>query len=356
MSQPISIGIDTFGDVTEDGRGGTTPYAQTVRDVVDEGVLTDQVGLDTFNLGEHHRDDFAVSAPEVVLGAIAARTSHVHLSSAVTVLSSDDPVRVFERFSEVDAISGGRAEIIVGRGSFIESFPLFGYSLQDYEQLFNEKLAMLVELLKAGNKPVTWPGTKFTQRIKETRIYPPIEHGTLKTWVAVGGSPESVIRAAKYRLPLMLAIIGGPPVRFRPFVDLYRKAWKQLGNPGEPEIGFHSPGYIAENDAEAATEYFAHYVESNARLGKERGWRPPTREAYEQEVAHGAMMVGAPETVARRIAGNMKALGATRFDLKQSMGRLSHAKQMASIELFGTKVAPLIRDYVADPDFPAATA
>src|SRR5215216_2063561 len=236
----LQLGLDTFGDVTFDAKGQPLPQAQVIRDVVAEAVCADELGLDFIGVGEHHRPDFAVSAPEVVLAAIAGRTQRIRLGSAVTVLSSDDPVRVFERFSTLDAVSGGRAEVIVGRGSFTESFPLFGFPLDQYEQLFEEKLELFVELLK--QQPVTWSGSTRAA-LTDQMVYPPTESGSLTTWIAVGGSPQSVIRAAQYGLPLMLAIIGGEPMRFRQYVDLYHEALRHFGRPEQP-VGVHSPGYV----------------------------------------------------------------------------------------------------------------
>ena len=241
--------------------------------MIEEGVLADRLGIDFIGLGEHHRADFAISAPEVVLAAIAARTQKIRLGSAVTVLSSDDPIRVFQRFSAVDAASNGRAEVILGRGSFTESFPLFGFDLSQYEELFEEKLDLFVQLLK--QEPVTWQGN-LRPPLKDQSIYPPIERGTLKTWIGVGGSPESVVRAAHYDLPLMLAIIGGDPKRFRPYVDLYHRACEQFGRPAKP-IGVHSPGYVAETDEAAREELWPDYKTMRDRIGKERGWPPMDR-------------------------------------------------------------------------------
>src|SRR3954464_1615582 len=231
MPAPIELGLDTFGEVTHDASGKPHPHAHVIRDVVEEAVLADSLGIDFIGLGEHHRADFAISSPEMVLATIAGRTKQIKLGSAVTVLSTDEPVRVFQRFSTLNALSGGRAEVILGRGSFTESYPLFGYDLSRYEELFEDKLALFAELLKGG--PVTWSGTTRAP-ISGVQIYPPIESGTLKTWVGVGGSPESVVRAPRHGLPLTLAIIGGSPARFRPFVDLYHQALEKLGRPPLP--------------------------------------------------------------------------------------------------------------------------
>jgi probable LLM family oxidoreductase len=343
MTQHLELGLDTFGDVTSGTDGAALPHAQVIRNVIDEAVLADAVGIDFFGVGEHHRADFAVSAPEVVLAAIAGRTSRIRLGSAVTVLSSDDPVRVFQRFATLDAASNGRAEVILGRGSFTESFPLFGYELSQYEQLFEEKLDLFAALIR--EQAVTWRGATRAP-LANQRVYPSVETGSLKTWVGVGGSPESVIRAARYNLPLMLAIIGGDPRRFRPYVDLYHRAFAQLGKPVQP-IGVHSPGYVADSDEQAREELWPDYKRMRDRIGGERGWPPMGRHEFDREADTGALHVGSPETVARKIAATAKALGISRFDLKYSAGHLSHEKLMRSIELYGRKVIPLAREMLA---------
>jgi probable LLM family oxidoreductase len=348
MSDPaaphLQLGLDTFGDVTIDAAGIPLNYAQVIRNVVEEAVLADQVGLDFFGVGEHHRDDFAVSAPETVLAAIAGRTSQIRLGSAVTVLSSDDPIRVFQRFATLDAVSHGRAEVILGRGSFTESFPLFGFELQDYERLFEEKLELFVELLK--EKPVTWSGTTRPPLTRQ-QVYPTTEGGSIRTWIGVGGSPESVVRAARHGLPLMLAIIGGDPARFAPYVDLYHRALAQLGKDTLP-IGVHSPGFIADTDEKARELLWPHYSVMRDRIGRERGWPAMTRTEFDQEAGpRGSLYVGSPETVATKIATTAKTLGLTRFDLKYSAGALPHSDLMHAIELYGTTVAPLVRELLA---------
>jgi len=349
MTTSLEFGLDTFGDVTRGADGAPLAHAQVIRNVIEEGVLADRLGIDFIGLGEHHRADFAISAPEVVLAAIAARTKKIRLGSAVTVLSSDDPIRVFQRFSAVDAVSQGRAEVILGRGSFTESFPLFGFDLGQYQELFEEKLDLFVELLKQA--PVTWQGN-LRPPLKDQSIYPPVERGTLKTWIGVGGSPESVVRAAHYDLPLMLAIIGGDPKRFRPYVDLYRRACEQFGRPTKP-IGVHSPGYVAETDEAAREELWPDYKTMRDRIGKERGWPPMGRDEFVHEADHGSLYVGSPETVARKIAATVKALGVARFQLKYSAGPLPHEKLMKSIELYGTKVVPLVREMLVEAKVPA---
>lgn len=347
MPAPLELGLDTFGDVTSGADGRPLSHAQVIRDLVDEAVLADQVGLDFIGVGEHHRDDFAVSAPETVLAGMAARTQRIRLGSAVTVLSSDDPIRVFQRFATVDALSNGRAEVILGRGSFTESFPLFGFNLRDYEALFEDKLDLFAHL--ATNEAVTWQSAvtpALRPPLKDQHVYPKLQAGTLKTWIGVGGSPESVVRAARYGLPVMLAIIGGEPARFRPFVDLYARACDQLGQPVQP-IGVHSPGYVADTDAQAREEFFGAYKKMRDRIGRERGWPPMGRAEFDSEVEHGSLYLGSPETVAKKIARTAKALGIARFDLKYSAGPLAHDRLMRCIELFGTKVAPLVREMLA---------
>ncbi|GGI28268.1 LLM class flavin-dependent oxidoreductase [Bradyrhizobium guangdongense] len=340
MTAPLEFGLDTFGDVTKDASGSMLPHAQVIRNVVDEAVLADEIGLDFIGLGEHHRSDFAISSPETVLAAIASRTRRIHLGSAVTVLSSDDPIRVFQRFATLDALSGGRAEVILGRGSFTESFPLFGFDLRKYEELFEEKLDLFAALL--SQKPVTWQG-KLRPALKDQLVYPPVEHGPLKTWIGVGGSPQSVVRAAHYDLPLMLAIIGGDPTRFAPYVDLYHRAFKEFGRPAQ-QIGAHSPGYVAETDEQAREELWPDYKAMRDRIGRERGWPPMGRDEFVSEAEHGSLYVGSPETVARKIAKTAKALGIARFQLKYSAGPLPHEKLMKSIELYGRKVVPMVRE------------
>jgi probable LLM family oxidoreductase len=343
LAETFAFGLDTFGDITIGPDGKLLSHAQVLRNVVEEGALADQVGVDAFGVGEHHRPDFAVSAPEIVLAAIAARTKRIKLGSAVTVLSSDDPIRVFERFSTVDGISNGRAEVTVGRGSFIESFPLFGYDLNQYEVLFEEKLDLFAALVRSN--PVTWEG-QLRPPLKNQRVFPPIERDKLQVWVGVGGSPESVVRAARYEFPLALAIIGGDPARFKPYADLYHRAFAQLGEPALP-IAVHSPGFIADTDEQAREEYWQGYKAMHDKIGAERGWPPMERASFNQEVERGALHVGSPETVARKIVKTAKALGIVRFDLKYSAGTLAHDKLMHCIELYGSKVIPMVREMLA---------
>lgn len=339
MAQRLELGLDTFGDVTVDAVGAPLHHAQVLRNIVAEAKLADELGLHFFGVGEHHRADFAVSAPEVVLAAIAGCTKNIRLGSAVTVLSSDDPVRVFQRFSTLDAVSNGRAEVIVGRGSFTESFPLFGLALEQYEELFEERLELFAALLKEG--PVTWSGNTRAA-LKDQSVYPPTASGDLRTWIGVGGTPASVVRAAHYGLPLMLAIIGGDPLAFVPYAQLYRRALAEQGK-AELPIGVHSPGYVAATDEQAKEELWPHYQAMHSRIGRERGWPALTRPAFEQMAGpNGALCVGSPTTVANKIARTAKALGLSRFDLKYSAGTLPHEKLMTCIELYGEEVAPRV--------------
>ncbi|MFZ3453498.1 LLM class flavin-dependent oxidoreductase [Arthrobacter sp. 7Tela_A1] len=347
MAQQIELGLDTFGDVTFDGGGNKLPMPQVVRNVVAEAVLADSVGLDFIGIGEHHRDDFAVSSPETVLAAIAGQTSRIRLGSAVTVLSSDDPIRVYERFATLDAVSNGRAEVILGRGSFTESFPLFGYDLADYEVLFEEKLDLFTKLL--AEQPVSWEGTTRPP-LRDVLVYPPTENGAIPAWIAVGGTPQSVVRAAHYGLPLMLAIIGGEPARFTPFVSLFKRALKEFGKPMLP-VGAHSPGYIAATDEQALEEAWPHYAAMQNRIGRERGWPPVSRSEYEASAGpEGALFVGSPETVAAKIVRTARTLELSRFDLKYSLGTLPHENLMKCIELYGSEVAPRVREALAAGD------
>jgi probable LLM family oxidoreductase len=344
----IELGLNTFGDVTADADGRLKSHAQVLPDVVAEAELADRLGVDFFGVGEHHRPDFAISAPEVVLAAIAGRTERIRLGTAVTILSTDDPVRVYQRFATLDAVSGGRAEVILGRGSFTESFPLFGYSLDDYDDLFEEKLAIFAALRDADRtgEPVRWKGT-VRPPLDAVRVFPPVERPPLSTWVGVGGSPESVVRAARYRFPLTLAIIGGDPRRFAPYVELYHRALGQLGSEPLP-VAVHSPGHVAETDEKAREELWPPYQVMRNRIGAERGWPPTSRAEFEREVTAGSLYAGSPETVARKIAATVRALGASRFALKYSAGTLRHELMLRSIELYGRQVIPRVRRLLAE--------
>jgi probable LLM family oxidoreductase len=340
----VELGLDTFGDITVDESGERVSGAQAIRNLVAQATLADRVGVDFIGVGEHHRPEYSVSSPEIVLAAIAARTERIRVGTAVTVLSSDDPVRVYERFATLAAISEGRAEVILGRGSFIESFPLFGYDLSDYEALFEEKLE-LFSLLRA-EKPVTWQGTTRAA-LNAADVYPKTDDG-IRAWVGVGGSPESVIRTARYGYGLMLAIIGGPAARFRPYVDLYHRAIGELGTEALP-IGIHSPGHIADTDEQAWEEAYPGFEAQNNTIGRDRGWPPYSRMRFQHEIGpEGSIYAGSPETVARKIADTITTLGAGRFDLKYANGTLGHDKLMRSIELYGTKVIPMVREMLGE--------
>jgi probable LLM family oxidoreductase len=339
----LVFGLDTFGDVPEDDSGTLLSHAAAIRQVVDEAVLADELGIDVIALGEHHRPEYSISTPETVLAGIATRTSRIHLASGVTVLSSDDPVRVFQRFATVDALSNGRAEVILGRGSFTESFPLFGYDLADYNTLFEEKLELFVKLL--DEKPVTWSGT-LRPSLEDADVYPKTESGRLTTWVGVGGSPQSVVRTARHGLPLMLAIIGGPAKRFASYVDLYRKAAEKFGTTAHP-VGMHSPGFVADTDEEAKEVFWPRYQVMRDRIGALRGWPPVSRQEFDADVEHGSLYIGSPDTVARKIAGAVSALDVGRFDLIYTVGSQPVSARLRAVELYGGKVIPMVRDILA---------
>ncbi|KAA3440200.1 LLM class flavin-dependent oxidoreductase [Rufibacter hautae] len=344
----MEIGITTFVENTPDpGTGKMLPPHERMRNLMEEIELADQVGLDVFSIGEHHRPDFIVSSPAVVLAAAAVKTKNIKLSSAVTVLSSDDPVRVFQDFAHVDLLSEGRAEIIAGRGSFIESFPLFGYDLQDYNTLFSEKLDLLLKLNKS--EKVTWSG-KHRAAIDNLGVYPRPYQKELPIWVAVGGTPESVVRAASYGLPMALAIIGGNPERFVPFTDLYKKAYQQTGHDTiKLQLGINSHGYLADDSQKAADEFYGPYAYVMGKIGQERGWSGMTREQYDlMRSPEGSLLVGSPQQVIDKILWEYELFGNTRFLLHISVGTLPHAQVMHAIELLGTVVAPAVRKAIVD--------
>jgi probable LLM family oxidoreductase len=345
----LEFGLDTFVPVTVDEDGLPIDGAQAIRNTIEEAVLAEAVGIDSFNVGEHYRPEFMDSAGHVILAAIAGRTERIRLGTAVTVLSTQDPVRLYTESATLDAISNGRAQLIVGRGSAIESFPLFGFDLADYEELYEEKLDLLVRLLR--EQPVTWSG-RFRSPLRNQVVSPPIPAGHIATWVGVGGSPQSVVRAARFGLPLMLAIIGGPPERFAPYVELYKRALEQHGQPELP-VGMHTLGFVAPTDEEAVRIQWPHYQEQFARIGEERGWSSPTYEHFLAEVDHGSMYVGSPETVARRIAEIVRTLDLSRFHLHYAIGRIPHEQRLAMIDLFGREVIPQVRELLAatpEPD------
>lgn len=344
-NKPFEIGIYSFVELTANPQTGEklSPQ-QRMQNLLEEMELADQVGLDVFALGEHHREDFVSSAPEVILAAAASRTKNIHLSSAVTVLSSDDPVRVFQRFSTLDLLSNGRAEIMAGRGSFIESFPLFGYDLNDYNELFSEKLDLLIKLRE--DEFITWDGG-HRAAIDNRGVYPRPVQDPLPLWVAVGGTPQSVIRAASRGLPMALAIIGGMPERFKQFTDLYRQATAQAGYDNLP-LSINSHGFIADTRQEALDISFPAVQTVMNKIGRERGWGPMRREHYEASAElRGANFVGTPDDVIEKILFQHELFGHQRFLLQLSVGSMPHDKLMHAIELFGTKVAPVVREEIA---------
>lgn len=343
----MEIGITTFAENTPDPTTGKvrSPH-ERMMNLMEEIELADQVGLDAYAIGEHHRPDFIVSSPAVVLAAAAVRTRRIKLSSAVTVLSSDDPVRVFQDFAHVDLLSGGRAEIMAGRGSFIESFPLFGNDLNDYDSLFSEKLKLLLELNKS--EKITWKG-HHRPSIDNRGVYPRPFQKELPIWVAVGGTPESVVRAANYGLPMALAIIGGMPERFVPFTDLYKETYTKAGHdPAKIQLAVHSHGHIADDSQKASDEFYGPYAYVMTQLGRERGWSPMTREHYEMmRSPKGSLLVGSPQQVIDKILLEHELFGLTRFLLHVSVGTMPHAQVMRSIELLGTVVAPTVKKAVS---------
>ncbi|WP_083451731.1 LLM class flavin-dependent oxidoreductase [Leucobacter celer] len=342
--EQLILGLDTFGDVTRTPEGEPVHQAQVIRDVVEQAVLADRLGVDAITLGEHHRDDFALSSPEIALAAIAGRTERILLGTGVTVLSSDDPVRVYERFATLDAVSSGRAEVVLGRGSFTESFPLFGYELSDYDTLFSEKLDLFTKL--RGEGPVTWSG-KLRSPLVEQEVFPKTQHENgVQAWIGVGGSPQSVLRTVQVGIPMMLAIIGGDPSRFLPFANLYRQAQDELERDPMP-LGVHSPGHVAASDAEARDQLWPHFEANRNRIGAERGWPRTTRAEFEHEADTGSLYVGSAETVAQKIAGTVRTLGADRFDLKYANGTMPHEQLLASIEFYGREVIPRVRELLA---------
>jgi probable LLM family oxidoreductase len=353
--QTLEFGLDTFLPVTVDGTGSPIGGDQVIRNTVEEAVLAEAVGIDSFNIGEHYRTEFMDSAGHMVLAAIASRTERIRLGTSVTVLSTQDPVRLYTNFATLDAVSNGRAQLIVGRGSLTESFPLFGFDLTDYEELFEEKLDLLVRLLR--DQPVTWSGN-FRSALTKQFVSPPIPQGHIPTWVGVGGTPQSVVRAARFGLPLMLAVIGGRPERFAPYVELYERALEQYGQPDLP-VGLHSLGFVADTDEEALEIQWPYYKEQFDWAAQERGWRSPTYEQFLAEVDHGSMYVGSPETVAKRIATSVQALSLSRFDLHYAVGRVPLEQRLATIELYGREVIPRVRELLGaapEPDRAAAAA
>lgn len=344
MPPELGFGIDTPVYVTVDDRGNRIDEPQVIRNAIDEAVLADEVGVDSYNISEHYRKDFLDSAGPVMLAAIASRTKRIRLGTAVTVLSTQDPVRVYTEFATLDAISNGRAQIVVGRASLTDSFPLFGYDLRDYERLFEEKLDLFVKLLR--EQPVTWSGT-VRPPLTDQMLMPPLPKGHLPTWVGVGGSPQSVIRAARYGLPLMLAAIGGHPTRFTPYVELYHRALKQYGHGRQP-VGTHSHGFLADTDEEATEIQYPHWADMYAQAPGRGGLRP-TKSWFIDEVKNGALYVGSPETVANKLADTMRQLETTRFDMALGLGSVPHKHRLRAIELYGREVIPRVKELLGNP-------
>lgn len=338
----MELGIYSFAEMSITAKDSGKTAHQRILELMEEIELADQLGLDVYAVGEHHRPDFAASAPTVILGAAAARTKQIRLSSAVTVLSSDDPVRVFQQFATVDLLSSGRAEIMAGRGSFIESFPLFGYDLKDYDALFEEKLDLLLQINQS--EKLTWQG-KHRSGISNLGVYPRPLQSKLPIWIASGGTPESALRAASLGLPLALAIIGGSPSQFVPFINFYKQSYLKEGHAENTmQVGINSHVFIQESSQQAADVFYGPYAEVMGRIGKERGWGPMQRGQYEQmRSAHGSLLVGSPQQIIDKIAYQYELFKNTRFLAQMSVGPIPHQKLMQSIELFGTQVAPAIR-------------
>jgi probable LLM family oxidoreductase len=339
----VELGIYTFAELTPDaGTGRTVSPQKRLRDLIEEVELADQVGLDVFGIGEHHRPDFAVSAPAVVLAAAAERTNRIRLTSAVNVISSDDPVRVFEQFATLDLLSGGRAEIMAGRGSFIESFPLFGYDLNDYDALFSEKLELLVKL--RDEERVTWAGQRRPP-LHDAAVYPRPLQERLPIWIAVGGNPESAVRAGSLGLPMALAIIGGLPERFAPFAEIHREAARRAGHDPLPALSINSHGYIADTSHRASDEAYGPFATMMNKIGQERGWPPLSRQDFEaSRTLRGANFVGSPQEVVEKILFQHEIFGHDRFLLQLSVGTQPHDRMLRAIELYGTEVAPAVRE------------
>lgn len=342
----LEFGIETFGDIVANEDGSLKSAAESIRQIVREGEIADQYGINVIGVGEHHRPDYSVSSPETVLAAIASVTKNIKLATAVTVLSSDDPVRVYERFATLDGLSNGRAQVMLGRGSFTESFPLFGYDLTDYDDLFNEKLALYDKLRE--EKAVTWSG-KFRPALTDQEVYPKTEKGQLETYIGIGGSPESIIRAVRFGYKVIIAIIGGQADRFKPYIELYHEAAKQLNRPEFP-IAVHSHGFIADDQDEATEVAFKNIKANFDRIGLTRGWAPMSRERFNAETQTGSFYVGEPEFVAQRIARTIDLLGLGRFDLVYGAGNQTAAQRERMIELYATKVIPRVKEILKEKE------
>jgi probable LLM family oxidoreductase len=344
-AQGIEFGLDSFVPITVDESGRELSGDAVIRNTVEEAVLADAVGIDSFNIAEHYRKDMMDSAASIILATIAGRTKRIRLGTAVTVLSTQDPVRIYTEFATLDAVSNGRAQLIAGRGSLVESFPLFGFDLDDYEDLFDEKLDLLMRLLR--DQPVTWSG-KFRSPLTKQYLSPPLPEGNVPVWVGVGGSAQSVVRAARYGLPLMLAVIGGPPIRFLPLIELYKRALAKYGKPPQ-RIGMHSHGLVARTDEEARDIQWPHWAHVFEQAAAERGWARPTLDRFQGEVDEGSLYLGSVETVATKIAWVIRLLGLSRFDLAYATGRVPHEQKMATIELYGREVIPRVRELLSEP-------
>lgn len=345
----IEFGLNSFGENASDDAGRRLSDAESVRVLVEEAELADRVGIDIFSIGEHYRDGYNDSAPHVILATIAGRTQRIRLGTSVTVLSTQDPVRLFTEYATLDATSNGRAQLIVGRASATESFPLFGFDLADYETLFEEKLDLFTRLLTG--EPVTWSGTTRSPLHGQT-LHPGITPGAIPTWVGVGGTPNSVVRAARFGLPMMLAAVGGPPARFSGHVDLYQRSLDEFGHARQP-VGTHSLGLVADTDGEARELWWPYWERLMEQASIERGFPRPTRGRYEAEVAGGALYIGSPDTVAAKIAQSIRDLSLSRFDLKYDIVKLPAAARSRTIELLGTEVIPRVRRLLGLPDDPA---
>jgi probable LLM family oxidoreductase len=339
----MELGVGMFGDLHINSKGEVQPAQQRMQELIEEIKLMDEVGLDFFGIGEHHRPDYAVSTPEIILAAAATVTKNIKLGSAVSVLSSSDPVRLYQSFATVDLISNGRAELMVGRGSFTESFPLFGYDLQDYNELFEEKLELLLQINKQPK--VTWKG-KFRPALENQQVLPRAVNDALDIWVAVGGTPESVVRAAKFKLPVIFAIIGGSPAQFKPLFEYYRKALEHFGHPTETlQVGVHIHAFFGENSRQTADDYYPTYAGQMNRVGKQRGWPAYTKQQFEQgRAAQGHLIIGDANEAIDKILHMQEMFGLTRFSAHMDVGGPSHQSMMKSIEIFGTNIAPKVRE------------
>jgi probable LLM family oxidoreductase len=344
-AREFEFGLDTAAYVSLGEDGQPVDGDAVIRDTIEEAVLADAVGIDSFNIAEHYRRDFMDSAGHVILAAIASRTRRIRLGTAVTVLSTQDPVRVYTEFATLDAVSDGRAQLVVGRGSLTDSFPLFGFDLTNYEELFEEKLDLLMRLLR--NQPVTWSG-RFRSPLADQYVSPPLPAGHLPTWVGVGGTPQSAVRAARYGLPLMIALVGGHPQRFVPLVELYRRALSQFGYSPLP-VGLHTIGYVGKTDEEAVRIQYPHWAQMMDQSARERGWPRPSMDRFQADLRNGSLLVGSPDTIAAKLTAMIRLLGLSRFDLAYALGRVPREQRLETIELYGREVIPRVRDLLDAP-------